>query len=116
SDVCSSDLNGEFGVVARGHTLVAEVAVDLEDLLEAADDQALEVQLRGDAQVHGQVQRVVVGLERLGRRAARDHLQHRGLDFQEVALGKELDRKSTRLNSSHVKISYAVFCLKKKTD
>src|SRR5690606_41036054 len=27
---------------------------------------------------------------------------------------KERDRKSTRLNSSHVKISYAVFCLKKK--
>src|SRR5436309_15217622 len=26
-----------------------------------------------------------------------------------------LDRKTTRLNSSHVKISYAVFCLKKKT-
>src|SRR5690606_41191711 len=29
------------------------------------------------------------------------------------ALG-QADRKSTRLNSSHVKISYAVFCLKKK--
>src|SRR5690625_3884937 len=27
----------------------------------------------------------------------------------------EIDRKSTRLNSSHVAISYAVFCLKKKT-
>src|SRR3989442_11099954 len=26
----------------------------------------------------------------------------------------DLDRKSTRLNSSHVRISYAVFCLKKK--
>src|SRR5690554_7718360 len=26
----------------------------------------------------------------------------------------EVDRKSTRLNSSHVRISYAVFCLKKK--
>src|SRR3989442_3112088 len=26
------------------------------------------------------------------------------------------DRKSTRLNSSHVRISYAVFCLKKKKD
>src|SRR5690554_7785103 len=26
-----------------------------------------------------------------------------------------IDRKSTRLNSSHVRISYAVFCLKKKT-
>src|SRR5690606_40811665 len=29
-------------------------------------------------------------------------------------LGGDEDRKSTRLNSSHVKISYAVFCLKKK--
>src|SRR5699024_11498838 len=28
---------------------------------------------------------------------------------------QEKDRKSTRLNSSHVSISYAVFCLKKKT-
>src|SRR5438132_6990424 len=28
---------------------------------------------------------------------------------------KALDRKSTRLNSSHTVISYAVFCLKKKT-
>src|SRR5436309_8880706 len=29
-------------------------------------------------------------------------------------MNRALDRKSTRLNSSHVKISYAVFCLKKK--
>src|SRR5690606_41575740 len=29
---------------------------------------------------------------------------------------EEIDRKSTRLNSSHVKISYAVFSLKKKID
>src|SRR3989442_9583332 len=28
---------------------------------------------------------------------------------------RDQDRKSTRLNSSHVRISYAVFCLKKKT-
>src|SRR5207249_9538552 len=30
--------------------------------------------------------------------------------------GAGLDRKSTRLNSSHVSISYAVFCLKKKKE
>src|SRR5437868_11994810 len=30
--------------------------------------------------------------------------------------GLRTDRKSTRLNSSHVSISYAVFCLKKKSD
>src|SRR3954466_16087163 len=29
--------------------------------------------------------------------------------------GRRIDRKSTRLNSSHTIISYAVFCLKKKT-
>src|SRR5258707_8617976 len=31
-----------------------------------------------------------------------------------VEVGVEIDRKSTRLNSSHANISYAVFCLKKK--
>src|SRR5690606_39307543 len=43
-------------------------------------------------------------------------LAGRGLD--EIGTGHhadERDRKSTRLNSSHVKISYAVFALKKKT-
>src|SRR5256885_8798694 len=34
---------------------------------------------------------------------------------REVFLSKLQDRKSTRLNSSHLVISYAVFCLKKKT-
>src|SRR5437868_8031062 len=35
-------------------------------------------------------------------------------DRPESADAHQLDRKSTRLNSSHVSISYAVFCLKKK--
>src|SRR5690625_6102903 len=35
-----------------------------------------------------------------------------GQSFEERLVGE--DRKSTRLNSSHVAISYAVFCLKKK--
>src|SRR5438309_10172719 len=36
------------------------------------------------------------------------------LDEPTAALDAETDRKSTRLNSSHSSISYAVFCLKKK--
>src|SRR5436309_9662426 len=36
------------------------------------------------------------------------------VEMAEPGLGRVVDRKSTRLNSSHVKISYAVFCLKKK--
>src|SRR3712207_8851603 len=35
-------------------------------------------------------------------------------DRQRLSRGLVLDRKSTRLNSSHANISYAVFCLKKK--
>src|SRR2546430_14262263 len=42
--------------------------------------------------------------------AAQPHGTHRVVH----ALGAAIDRKSTRLNSSHSQISYAVFCLKKK--
>src|SRR5690625_6541189 len=44
----------------------------------------------------------------LGRRADR-------IGRGDAILVRQADRKSTRLNSSHVAISYAVFCLKKKT-
>src|SRR5690606_40273826 len=63
-------------------------------------------------------------------RARRDYLKvarkrRRSKAEMRRAIGKQLnyvkrnlrtDRKSTRLNSSHVKISYAVFCLKKKNE
>src|SRR3712207_7058116 len=45
-------------------------------------------------------------------RELRDH--GRGRRGRARAAGQVLDRKSTRLNSSHANISYAVFCLKKK--
>src|SRR5258708_20819659 len=38
-----------------------------------------------------------------------------GIVNDALAIGNDRDRKSTRLNSSHQIISYAVFCLKKKT-
>src|SRR3712207_7552142 len=38
----------------------------------------------------------------------------RGSDVARWGLHRAQDRKSTRLNSSHANISYAVFCLKKK--
>src|SRR5438309_4320755 len=43
---------------------------------------------------------------------ARNYEQLKLAESQEM---KDEDRKSTRLNSSHSSISYAVFCLKKKT-
>src|SRR4051794_41760264 len=50
-------------------------------------------------------------LERHGHRAGRRDVLAVG---QVHLLRQERDRKSTRLNSSHPSISYAVFCLKKK--
>src|SRR3989442_8954632 len=46
--------------------------------------------------------------------AANDQGINSGWPAFEAALKANGDRKSTRLNSSHVRISYAVFCLKKK--
>src|SRR5699024_11281092 len=48
--------------------------------------------------------KAIYDLERLAGRVAFGNVNAR-----------DLDRKSTRLNSSHVSISYAVFCLKRKT-
>src|SRR5690606_41601098 len=50
-------------------------------------------------------------------RTGQDHSILPGAPYCETRdhrVGAAEDRKSTRLNSSHVKISYAVFCLKKK--
>src|SRR5438034_6671874 len=46
--------------------------------------------------------------------ADRDLRHHDDLVLGHGRLGRVADRKSTRLNSSHTVISYAVFCLKKK--
>src|SRR5207253_4027637 len=50
------------------------------------------------------------GVEHLARGGARGELLAVGGKVRKL----RVDRKSTRLNSSHVAISYAVFCLKKK--
>src|SRR3712207_7688416 len=57
-----------------------------------------------------------VGAERPGRFGGPEGVgagARRGIHRRE-RLGVHADRKSTRLNSSHANISYAVFCLKKK--
>src|SRR3712207_9013027 len=62
---------------------------------------------RAPALVHGEGRRVVRDRLRQVRRRGRDS------EARERARPNQ-DRKSTRLNSSHANISYAVFCLKKK--
>src|SRR5436305_3114097 len=65
---------------------------------------------------------LVAPLAHPGAGGSRIERVHAEIAFVESAVGHnlraiawvDLDRKSTRLNSSHVRISYAVFCLKKK--
>src|SRR3989442_10680799 len=58
---------------------------------------------------HGVIKMV---LDRTSRRVV--GVSMLGVNAGEVIHEAAIDRKSTRLNSSHVRISYAVFCLKKK--
>src|SRR5690606_42061434 len=70
--------------------------------IDAADARhAGELVAQADGRVIGEIEAVIFALRRTERHEHQDR-------------GGFLDRKSTRLNSSHVKISYAVFCLKKK--
>ena len=74
--------HGELGVVLGADALVAEVAIDLVDAVEAADDEALEIELRRDAQEEIHIEGVVVGPEGPRRGTAGDLLHHRRFDFR----------------------------------
>src|SRR5207248_6182701 len=101
SDVCSSDLHGREGLVYEGvsggdaDALVGRVQVETRDLRDR---------------------------ERLGERGEMHRAEIVGEDLEHGSRAHGAgvqdplaeDRKSTRLNSSHRTISYAVFCLKKK--
>ena len=80
--------HGEFGGVRGVNALIAEVAVDFEHAIDAADQTALEEQFRGDAKVQVKVEGVHVRGERAGGRATVQGLQHRGFDLEEVVVVK----------------------------
>src|SRR5690606_41963700 len=87
----SSDLVGDGRVPRRVHRVADHGALDVDARL-----------LEGDAGGHVVLLDALEGLATGGEEGG----GQRG----------RLDRKSTRLNSSHVNISYAVFCWKKETD
>src|SRR5687768_18290171 len=88
----------------------------------AFDTARRDVILYGDVEIRGfwrGKNRRAVARSGRDHRSAFDHLHlidmHAGSDANGLdGEGPALDRKSTRLNSSHGYISYAVFCLKKK--
>src|SRR5690625_7124651 len=83
---------GAVAVLTRRNAIIAFMGVEL--MLNAAN-----LMLVTFSRIHGDLHGQVIAFYVMVVAAA------------EVVIG---DRKSTRLNSSHVAISYAVFCLKKK--
>src|SRR5205814_8931990 len=82
-------------------------------LFRSRDTQVAPVAIERDAAVRA-VDRISRHLaERLDEAMGREDLQAGSSRRDEHR--ERVDRKSTRLNSSHLGISYAVFCLKKKT-
>src|SRR3712207_3802584 len=105
--------------VRRERAIEAAIAAERADEMEeqVAEITRLQAEMTGRmqtmAEVFGARQSDLVRLmaERI------DGLQHRvgqGIAASAEHQSEHLDRKSTRLNSSHANISYAVFCLKKK--
>src|SRR5258708_27229870 len=79
---------------------------------------------RSEALLTEAVEQLIAGEVEVGKAVLRDYI-NATVGFEKLAkvtgtpasqIPRSQDRKSTRLNSSHQIISYAVFCLKKKTD
>src|SRR5438132_8640943 len=96
-----------------------------EPLPQPTDRTSAELWLRSharDLSLMSRLRRIVAGegfgagLSRLSDDRVRAHVAQMLADGALLVCGRRLgeDRKSTRLNSSHTVISYAVFCLKKK--
>src|SRR3989442_4675466 len=69
---------------------------------------------RPDSKIYGN--NVYAARKALGRQLAKESHVPADIVIAVPDSGMPADRKSTRLNSSHVRISYAVFCLKKKIE
>src|SRR5437870_8681667 len=106
----------EGEVVEQGEHVVGAVRVRADELVVGRPPPPIEIDVGslGAAALVG-VDRVEAPDEARPYRAGRDLARAVPVGLIVRSPDREIDRKSTRLNSSHVAISYAVFCLKKKT-
>src|SRR5690554_7822239 len=94
-----------YGLVPRSNRSIF-VINELPDLQARIQVALFNILQEGDIQIRGFKLRLPLDLQFVFTANPEDYTNR----------GSIVDRKSTRLNSSHVRISYAVFCLKKKTN
>src|SRR2546422_5366181 len=104
------------GVAGRPPSEESETdcAREVYDAYEALVREAARGPLRFLAEIHGNNHRDAAGRIEIATVGVDRELAFRLRALLELIRDAHLDRKSTRLNSSHGYISYAVFCLKKK--
>src|SRR5690554_3234260 len=113
-----SGVQSQYNKAARQNVIQEEVSVEVYD--ESTESYKVVKELREvDSDVFGNAEGnqydLAVDGAFEGQTIAVLHLYTgEGFDFRLPTEALKEDRKSTRLNSSHVRISYAVFCLKKK--
>src|SRR5436305_8962561 len=89
-----------------------ETRADAQSVIDLAHKQGLKIVDLKFIDLIGTWQHFSIPVQQLSKGLFEDGI---GFDKAFAQLLDREDRKSTRLNSSHVRISYAVFCLKKKT-
>src|SRR5690554_7763374 len=97
--------------------LITEQQVSTEDIIAAGITNQRETTVLWDRKTGEPLYNAIVWQDRRTAEFCQNLKQQVGLEQQirkKTGLLLDPDRKSTRLNSSHVRISYAVFCLKKK--
>src|SRR5690606_38014773 len=102
-----------MGIVNAGQMAIYD---DIDKELKAAVEDVVQNQNQGESGQDATERLLAVAEKYRGQSGTQKAEEN--LEWRNESVEKRLeyaDRKSTRLNSSHVKISYAVFCLKKKT-
>src|SRR5690606_40123940 len=105
---------------ARAVPMSRNCLIDRKEMIEALEDLRHELpgELRRAANLLEERDKIIAAgkaeAERIIAEGEQEHARLVSVHEIVVSAEHEADRKSTRLNSSHVKISYAVFCLKKK--
>src|SRR5690554_2983684 len=107
-----------IGKIGIGLGILAVGALSMQAVQEAPSDEIVEKKFSNDYNIYALP--IPEYLEFAGEKVPLDDPDIRERFDRELLVNTYwqsnalLDRKSTRLNSSHVRISYAVFCLKKK--